>query len=135
MNETKRMIEAGRGAARRSHALATILAVLPLLLQLMFAAAPFALATNARSEIALAAPDCATQDHRQAPVGEGAHSHCCLLCEWSLRDGVAVIGSFIVTALGADAHATPIRATADRPRPAPIGWTTSWSSRAPPLFS
>ncbi|WP_400771497.1 hypothetical protein [Methylosinus sporium] len=135
MSQAKRMIETGRETARRSRALATILAALPLLLQLLFAAAPFALATNARADVALAVSDCATPDHRQAPAGEGAHSHCCLLCEWGLRDGVAIIGSFIVTALGADAHATPIRATADRLWPAPIGWTTSWSSRAPPAFS
>ncbi|MBG0810986.1 hypothetical protein IY145_16570 [Methylosinus sp. H3A] len=125
-----------RGATPRpARAFVALLAVLPLLLQLLFAATPFALATSARAEVAVTAPNCETQDHRPAPAGGGAHSHCCLLCECSARDGAAVIGSFIVAEIGADAHATPIRAAPDRPRHAPIGWTTSWSSRAPPLFS
>lgn len=134
MIQAKRMSEAPR---RTSPTFAALLAILPLLLQLLLASAPFVLASSTRAEaaVALSAPDCATQDHRQAPTREGAHSHCCLLCEYSARDGLAVIGSFVVAALRADALSTPIRAAPDRQRPAPIGWTTSWSSRAPPRFS
>jgi hypothetical protein len=137
MIQAKQMSRARRDTTppRALRALVALLAVLPLLLQLLLAAAPLALATSASAEVAVAAPNCEAQDHRPAPAGEGAHSHCCLLCECSARDSVAVIGSFIVAEIGADAHATPIWPAADHPRRAPIGWTTSWSSRAPPRLS
>ncbi|WP_159732736.1 hypothetical protein [Methylosinus sp. Ce-a6] len=137
MIQARRTTKTERHASPRpSRAFAALLAVLPLLLQLLFVAAPFSLAApRAESAVAISAPGCATQDHRPAPAGEGSHSHCCLFCEWSARDGYAVIGSVVVAALHADAFSTPIRAAPDRPRHAPIGWMTSWSSRAPPRFS
>lgn len=65
------------------------------------------------------------------------HSLCCIFCNANVRDatfiGVAAFLVAMTVAVGA-AAATVVRPNRDDFDKHPTGWTSSWSSRAPPSF-
>jgi hypothetical protein len=129
-----------RATGRRAAALRRIVVALAaLLLQLTLFAAPAHAAHDglAGHGHAIATPHCDAHDADRAPLdGRRDHPHCCLLCEWSGRIDYIPLDSFDVAS--ATPPATPaarLRPASDRMRETPIGWTTSWSSRAPPSLS
>ncbi|MBU3887105.1 hypothetical protein FM996_05250 [Methylosinus sporium] len=75
-------------------------------------------------------------DHK-APA-HSVHSQCCILCPSSAHDGLsrfaAVLFDIIVFPPLRTAAAIDWRAFVDPVAP-PTGWTSSWSSRAPPSIS
>lgn len=126
-----RMTAIWKRAAMRS-----IASLFGALMLILFAAAPSTHATLAGGEtsVAITAQNCEALGHGQTPAGHADHFHCCLVCEWSVRDALT-FARFFVIAANEDAIAAPRRPASERPRHPPTGWTTSWSSRAPPRFS
>ncbi|PWB83499.1 MAG: hypothetical protein C3F11_06280 [Methylocystaceae bacterium] len=75
----------------------------------------------------------------KAPSQHHHHHQQCALCvadnrNLSLDDAVAFVATVIVLALP-QSRATPAWVCRDESTPPPLGWTSSWSSRAPPFFS
>jgi len=67
------------------------------------------------------------------------HRPHCALCITSNRDlslsgAVALVATILVLALP-QSDGVPAWIRRDDPTPAPVGWASSWSSRAPPSFS
>jgi hypothetical protein len=87
----------------------------------------------------VADPICRTNDPRggDTPRGHAEHTPCCLACPAGSCDGSAV-----ATASPSSALASPMRAPSSLGASAgagalvhlPPGWTSSWSSRAPPIL-
>lgn len=94
---------------------------------------------DAGASIAMAGEICQskTDNGGKAPAHSGHHHHCAL-CSIGDRDqaadAIAILASVIVapTPRSNDAPAWFVR---DEPAPSPLGWTSSWSSRGPPIFS
>ena len=65
------------------------------------------------------------------------HSQCCILCSSSAYDGVVRFVSTLFVILSFPTHqvAAVKWRIHDDPVASPVGWTSSWSSRAPPSFS
>jgi len=83
-----------------------------------------------------AAQNCEQPSHRGRPDGGGGHPHCCLLCEWGGRADFALLTpSAADLPHPAGVRRSPAPPALDRPTRPPVGWTSSWSSRAPPAFS
>jgi hypothetical protein len=118
-------------------ATASLIAVLLLLVQLFAVGSRVDPPGGRDLEVARAgaAQNCEQPSHRGRP-DSGGHPHCCLLCEWSGRADFALL-----TPSPADfphpagAKRPPAPPESDRPTRPPVGWTSSWSSRAPPAFS
>jgi len=66
------------------------------------------------------------------------HSQCCIFCNETGRDTSALLVAVVFNAayfLGLTNVFSGAYVIADEPRLRSIGWTSSWSSRAPPSFS
>jgi hypothetical protein len=114
------------------------LSVLLLLIRLVVAGAAVEAAglAGAQPSQAVMTQNCASPAHGdEAPDGRSDHADCCLLCRAAARADMAFTAPLQARAPRAPTSASraPVLAAATRPRP--IGWTSSWSSRAPPLFS
>lgn len=87
------------------------------------------------SLIAIGGGYCEPHDDRGAPVPAGKdHSPCCIFCVAG-RDGPPLIAADFSTAetgLLSPPALSPALGSTDAPDGRPIGWTSSWSSRAPP---
>jgi hypothetical protein len=113
------------------------LSILLLLIQLVLAGSAvdgFRLpAADAAHSVAAQTCDAPSHD-RSAPDGPGRRSDCCLFCQ-SARDDATLTAPFAVwtpRALSTVIFRPRLAATPMRP---PAGWTSSWSSRAPPAIS
>jgi hypothetical protein len=128
----------GATAPARLRATASLIAVLVLLLQLFVVGSRVDPPGGHGLEAALAgaAPNCEQPSHGGQPESGGDHPHCCLLCEWGGRADLALLApSAADLPPPAETRRSPAPPTPDRPTRPPIGWTSSWSSRAPPAFS
>lgn len=90
------------------------------------------------ASIAMAGEICqAKTDGGKAPA-HSSHSHHCALCSTGDRDhavdAVALLATVIVV-LAPHSNDAPAWFVHDEPTPSPLGWASSWSSRAPPIFS
>jgi hypothetical protein len=90
--------------------------------------------------IMLAGEFCNAGSHESGDLpGQHSRHHHCALCVAGSRDvshyeAAAVIATVVVLALP-QSHDRPAWIRRDELTPSPIGWTSSWSSRAPPSFS
>lgn len=119
-------------------ATASLLAALLLLLQLVAAGLrvdpPRRLGPEAASAGVM--QNCAQPFHGEQPDDERDHPHCCLLCEWGGRSDLAFLApSASDLPRPSWSRGSPAPPAPDWPTGQPIGWTSSWSSRAPPVFS
>ncbi|ARN79766.1 hypothetical protein MCBRY_002581 [Methylocystis bryophila] len=85
------------------------------------------------------AQSCVTHDSDGAPIGEHRnHAQCCIFCAASGRDASLV---FVLAFLGEIAYLAPKRTASilgtllKDSGARPLGWASSWSSRAPPSHS
>lgn len=118
---------------------ASVAATLIVLQGLVFAAsanAPFAHYGN-QTVVASIAEYCGAQGRDDAPApGRHGHSHCCVVCAGSGRDASPLHMAALLSVVIYSAHgaiASVVRLVVDEPERRLIGWTSSWSSRAPPL--
>jgi hypothetical protein len=84
-------------------------------------------------EICHAGPD----DSGKAPA-QPAHHHHCTLCTIShLHHAVFAVGilASVIALLTPQSDEAPTRLIPDDLAPPPLGWTSSWSSQAPPSLS
>ena len=92
------------------------------------------------SSIAMAGEICLanSDDGGKAPGPNHKHHRHCAVCAASNRDfplpALALIAAVIVFNAPPSDEAPP-RFIHDELAPSPLGWTSSWSSRAPPSFS
>ncbi len=124
--------------------IAAVVACLIVLQSFALAASP-AFAGSARDPVSHSAAISADGGHCDAPRGDKApaqghcdHSHCCILCRADGRDASSVIiaASLVVLVYSApEASLSAARFTKNDFVEHPIGWTSSWSSRAPPAIS
>lgn len=126
-----------RGFVGRAIVVSLLLLVQSLLIVV---GAPIDAAGSGRSDIVYSDADrnCDAQAHGGAPARHRDHSHCCgVLCESQARAGLAVLAASVVETAG-PAPAAIARSgwrVSARSTGRPLGWTSSWSSRAPPVFS
>jgi Protein of unknown function (DUF2946) len=93
----------------------------------------------AGASIAMAGEICRAKsdDGGKAPAQPSHHHHCALCSVGNDDDVVDVVADFakviiVLTPRSGDAPAWFVQ---DYPAPSPLGWTSSWSSRAPPVLS
>lgn len=90
-------------------------------------------------DAAVVGKHCDAHGGEGAPLhGDHSHSQCCIFCAASGRDAsFSVVAAFLATViyLMPEAAVSTVRFFTDDPDGRPIGWTSSWSSRAPPFFS
>lgn len=80
--------------------------------------------------------NCQSPFHGEQPDTGRDHPHCCLLCEPGGRSDAALLAPVVADLPDpAASKRSPVGPSPDRPIWQPIGWTSSWSSRAPPAFS
>jgi len=129
---------ANRRRKRSAHSTAAIVATLLALLQSLFAIATTpAHAARFGAAVGLT-PICAIDEEGdpRAPARDHARSHCCLPGESC--DGSAPPFVFESRAPEGRSPALVLASFSrlcDAPRRPPAGWASSWSSRAPPIFS
>lgn len=122
-------------------AMAGAVALLCLFQGLVFAASPHGRTSHLESagpgvETSVAGQICKVDGGENAPTQtDHGHAQCCILCATSgahvaplLVVGLGIAYSALEQALPAGRH------VADDTDRRLIGWTTSWSSRAPPFF-
>jgi hypothetical protein len=82
-------------------------------------------------------PNCDARDGRETPETPRAHLHCCLLCEPLGRAGLALFTTpdIDIPDLATERVARPVLFSSRGLATHPIGWTSSWSSRAPPVVA
>jgi hypothetical protein len=91
---------------------------------------------GAQASHGVATQTCRAPSHSgEAPAERGAHPDCCLVCQSSARGDAALIAPIAVSTSHAPPHAAVAPRLAAPPMRRPIGWTSSWSSRAPPLVA
>jgi len=92
------------------------------------------------SSIAMAGDICRadSDDSGKAPWRNHQHHRHCAVCAVSNRDfpppALALIAAIFVF-IAPPSNEAPARFSHDELAPPPLGWTSSWSSRAPPSFS
>jgi len=94
---------------------------------------------DAGASIAMAGEIChaSSDDGGKAPA-QPAHQHHCTLCTANhLHNAVYPVGilASVIAFLTPQSDEAPARLILDELAPPPLGWTSSWSSRAPPSLS
>ena len=124
--------------------IAAVVVCLIVLQGFALAASP-AFAGSARDPASHSVAISAVGGHCDAPRGDKApaqghcdHSQCCIFCRADGRDASSVIMAALFTVLiysAPEASLSAARFTKNDFVEHPIGWTSSWSSRAPPTIS
>jgi hypothetical protein len=94
---------------------------------------------DAGASIVMAGEIChaSSDDGGKAPA-QPAHQHHCTLCTANhLHNAVYTVGilASVIALLTPRSDEAPTRLIHDELAPPPLGWTSSWSSRAPPSLS
>jgi hypothetical protein len=80
---------------------------------------------------------CGVQGGEGLPArGDHSHLECCVVCATSCRDALFLVPNAVVVSIldsSLEASDSIDRYFAKVPDCTPTGWTSSWSSRAPPL--
>lgn len=120
---------------------ASVAATLIVLQGLVFAAsvnAPFAQKSHQTVVVSLS-EYCGAQGGDGVPApGRHDHSHCCFVCAGSGRDASPLVMAALISVViysAPEAIASVVRLVVDEPDRRLIGWTSSWSARAPPLMA
>lgn len=100
---------------------------------------PASLAGDAGASIALTGELClgVTDNGGKPPAHPNHHHHCALCPTGHYDDSVEALADLakVIGVLTPRSDAAPKRHIPDDLTPSPAGWTSSWSSRAPPAFS
>lgn len=72
-----------------------------------------------------------------APTQERGHAQCCILCDarGSEKALPAIPQHSVLNALREPSFEIRRQSVAESPAARPVGWVTSWSPQAPPIFS
>lgn len=101
-------------------------------------AAPVGIPGVGDGSVAPGVASCYALGDGQAPAhGRQEHVQCCIFCKTSGRDLSALfLGALFSVAydFAPATHAYVVYAIAHEPGPSDFGWTSAWSSRAPPSF-